>query len=106
MVVLPMQRINGDNDGIYTPHMSHFTAGMLGLPCRPCSGPRQLKFGDYLLVVIIMGVLGMASLHLRHYPFFQYRDFYTKLEWELVWDDYSLLTASNMLNYSLQKIYY
>jgi len=27
--------------------MSPFTSDMLGLPCRPCSGPRQLKFGDY-----------------------------------------------------------
>ena len=39
---------------------------MLGLPCRPCSGPRQLKFGDYQLGVMILGVLGMARLHLRH----------------------------------------
>jgi hypothetical protein len=48
MVVPPMQIISGGNDGIYTLNMSPFTkAGMLGLPCRPCSGPRQLKFGDF-----------------------------------------------------------
>ena len=31
----------------YTTYMSPFTTGILGLPCRPCLGPRQLKFGDY-----------------------------------------------------------
>jgi hypothetical protein len=67
MVVQLMQSISGDNNGTYayTSHMSPFTAGMLGLPCRPCSGPRQLKFGDYKLVVPILGVQGMAHLHLR-----------------------------------------
>jgi hypothetical protein len=45
-------------------HMSPFTAG----PFWPCSGPWQLKFGDHWLVVMILGVLEMASLHLRYYP--------------------------------------
>jgi len=44
--------------------------GVLTLPCRPCSGPRQLKFGDYQLVVTILEDLGMARLHLRHYPIY------------------------------------
>jgi hypothetical protein len=30
-------------------------AGMLGLPCRPYSGPRQLIVGGYYFVVEIMG---------------------------------------------------
>jgi hypothetical protein len=47
MVVLPMQSICGGNDGTYMAYMSPFMAGMLGLPCRPCSGPWQLKFVDY-----------------------------------------------------------
>jgi hypothetical protein len=38
---------DGDNDGTYTLHMVPLVTGMLGLPCRPCWGPRQLKFGDY-----------------------------------------------------------
>jgi len=42
--------------------MSPFMAGMLGLPCRPCSGPRQLKVGDYKLLDTILGILGMAHL--------------------------------------------
>jgi hypothetical protein len=41
----------------YTSYMILLTAGMLGLPCRPCSGPQQLKFGDYWLVVTILGLL-------------------------------------------------
>jgi hypothetical protein len=35
-------------------------ADALTLPCQPCSGPRQLKFGDYKLVVTILRVFGMA----------------------------------------------
>jgi hypothetical protein len=37
--------------------MPPLTAGMLGWPCQPCLGPRQLKFGDCQLVVVILGVL-------------------------------------------------
>jgi len=66
----PMQNISGNNDGTYTSFMSPCTAGMLGLSCRPCSGPQQLKFGDYKLVVAILGVLVMAHLHLRHCPIY------------------------------------
>ena len=69
--------------------MAPLTAGMISLPCRPCLGPRQLKFENFLLVVTIWGVLGMARLHLRHYPIFQYQDFCTLLEWELVWGPFS-----------------
>jgi hypothetical protein len=47
MFVPPIQSISGNNDVKYTSYMSPFTAGMLGLPCRPCLGPRQLKFDDY-----------------------------------------------------------
>jgi hypothetical protein len=43
MFVPPIQSISGDNDGKYTLYMSPFTAGMLGLPCRPCAGPQRLK---------------------------------------------------------------
>ena len=42
-----MQSISGGNDRTYTLYMSPVTAGMLGLPCQPCSGPWKLKFGDY-----------------------------------------------------------
>ena len=35
------------NDGTYTSHMVPLVTGMLGLPCRPCLGPRQLIAGDY-----------------------------------------------------------
>ena len=31
----------------YMLYMAPLMAGMLGLSCRPCGGPRQLKFGDY-----------------------------------------------------------
>jgi len=47
MVVPPTQSISGNNDGTYTLYMAPLMTGMLGLPCRPCWGPRQLKFGDY-----------------------------------------------------------
>jgi hypothetical protein len=47
MAVLPMESISGNNVSTHTLYMSPFTTGMLGLPCRPCSGPWQLKFGDY-----------------------------------------------------------
>jgi len=60
MVVLSMQSISGNNDGTCVSHVPPLTAGMLGLPCQPCLGPWQLKFGDYQLVVVILGVLGMA----------------------------------------------
>ena len=73
------------------------TAGMLGLPCRPCSGPQQLKFGDYWLVVTILGLFGVSQLHLRHYPIIYYQDFCTFLEWGLSWGTKSLLTATTNL---------
>ena len=57
MVVPPMQSIGGHNNGTYTLYMSPFTADMLQLQCRPCLGPRQLKFGDYLLLFVFLGVL-------------------------------------------------
>ena len=47
MVVLPMQSISGNNEGTHTLYMAPLSASMLGLPCRLCSGPRQLKFVDY-----------------------------------------------------------
>ncbi len=40
------------------------------LPCRPCSGPRQLKFGDYYLLVEILGVFGVSRSYLLQYPIF------------------------------------
>jgi hypothetical protein len=80
MMVMPlMQSISGNKDGTYMSYKFFRTADALTLPCRPCSGPRQLKLGDYQLVVTILGlgVLGMACLHLRHYPIICYRDFCT-----------------------------
>jgi len=65
-----MLSISGNNDGIYMSYMFPRMASVLTLPCRPCSGPRQLKFGNFQLVVTILGVLEMARLHLRHYPIF------------------------------------
>ena len=47
MVVLPMQSIGGNNDGTYTLYMFPLTPRALGLACRPCSGPWQLKLGEY-----------------------------------------------------------
>ena len=47
MVVPQMQSISGNSDGTYMLYMAPLMAGMLGLSCRPCGGPRQLKFGDY-----------------------------------------------------------
>jgi hypothetical protein len=47
MVVLPMQSIGGNNDGTYTLYMFPLMPRALGLACRPCSGPWQLKFGEY-----------------------------------------------------------
>ena len=80
MVVPPMQIIGSNDDGTYASHIAPLTAGMLGLPCRPCLGLWQLKFGDYyqLVVPILgLGVIGMAHCHLRHYPIIYYRDFCT-----------------------------
>ena len=70
MAILPMQSISNNNAGTYTSYMFSRAAGARTLPCWPCSGPRQLKFGDYQLVVMILGILGMANLHLRHCPIF------------------------------------
>ncbi len=47
MVVLPMQSIGGNNDGTYTLYMSPLRPHALGLACRPCSGPWQLRLGEY-----------------------------------------------------------
>ena len=55
-VVPPMHSISGDDDGTCASHMVPLTAGMLGLQCRPCSGPRQLIAGDYNSVVANLGV--------------------------------------------------
>jgi len=110
MVVSLMQSINGGDDCTYTLYMSPRTAGMLGLPCRPCSGPWKLKFGDYYLVLTILGVLGMVRKHLRLRPTFFDADFCSGSVWELSWGAKSLLTASaesagNPLNYSLTSKY-
>ena len=88
----------------------HHVVYMLGLPCRPCSGPWKLKFGDYYLVLTILGVLGMVRKHLRLRPTFFYADFCSGSVWELSWGAKSLLTASaesagNPLNYSLTSKY-
>jgi hypothetical protein len=93
-----------------TLYMSPLTAGMLSLPCRPCSGPWKLKFGDYYLVLTILGVLGMVRKHLRLRPTFFDADFCSGSVWELSWGAKSLLTASaesagNPLNYSLTSKY-
>jgi hypothetical protein len=47
MVVPLMQSISGNNNNTYTYYMPPLTAGMLGLPFWPCSGPWQLKFNHY-----------------------------------------------------------
>ncbi len=47
MVVLPMQSIGGNNDGTYTLYMFPLMPRALGLACRPCSGPWQLRLGEY-----------------------------------------------------------
>ena len=93
MVVPLMQSISGGDDCTYTLYMSPLTAGMLGLPCRPCSGPWKLKFGDYYLVLRILGVLGMVRKHLRLRPTFFDADFCSGSVWELSWGAKSLLTA-------------
>jgi hypothetical protein len=41
-----MQSISSGEDGTYASHVVPITAGVLGLPCRPCSGPSQLIAGD------------------------------------------------------------
>ena len=107
MVVSLMQSISGGDDCTYTLHMSPLTAGMLGLPCRPYSGLWKLKFGDYFLVLTILGVLGMVhtiSISGR------LRDFCSGSVWELSWGAKSLMTASAEsagypLNYSLTSKY-
>jgi hypothetical protein len=110
MVVPLMQSISGGDDCTYTLYMSPLTAGMLGLPCRPCSGPWKLKFGDYYLVLTILGVLGMVRKHLRLRPTFFDADFCSGSVWKQSWGAKSLLTASaesagNPLNYSLTSKY-
>ncbi len=47
MVVLTMQSIGVNNNGIYTLYMFPLTPRALGLACRPSSGPWQPKFNDY-----------------------------------------------------------
>ncbi len=47
MVVLPMQSIGGNNNGTYMLYMFSLTPRALGLACLPCSGPWQLKLGEY-----------------------------------------------------------
>jgi hypothetical protein len=48
VIVVPlMQSIGGNNDGTYMFYMFPLTPHALGLACRPCSGPWQLKVGDY-----------------------------------------------------------
>jgi hypothetical protein len=46
MVVPLMQSIGGNKDGTYTSYMSPLMPHALGLVCKPCSGPLQLKFDD------------------------------------------------------------
>ena len=109
MVVPPMQRISGNNYGTYRLNMPPFMTSMLGLPCRPCSRPWQLKFDDYLLLVAILGVLGMAHLHSGNTPSFNIGIFALYFQW-VSWGTKSLLTASaesagKMFNYSLQQNY-
>jgi hypothetical protein len=48
--------ISGEDDGTYASHMAPLTAGMLGLPYQPCSGPQKLIAGDYYFAVAILGV--------------------------------------------------
>ena len=50
-----MQSISGNEDSTHTFYMGPLIAGKLSLPCWPCLGPCQLKFGDYQLVVAILG---------------------------------------------------
>jgi hypothetical protein len=40
----------------YASHMVPIMAGMLGLPCRPCSGPLQLIADDYFFIYANLGV--------------------------------------------------
>jgi hypothetical protein len=83
MVMPPMQSISGDDDGTYASHMVivPLTAGMLGLPCRPCSGPHQLIVGDYSLEVAILPTFSGSGLHFTP-PFFYYADFCSRSVWE------------------------
>jgi hypothetical protein len=56
MVVPPMQSISGDDGGTFVSHMVRLTAGMLGLPCRPCLRGQRLIAGKQYYVVAILGV--------------------------------------------------
>ncbi len=108
MVVLSMQSISGNNDGTYTLYMFPFMPLALGLACRPCSGPWQLKFGDHWFIVKISGVWGVARLHLRHHHIFFHQNFCALLEWEMSWGTKVMLrafpeSARNTLNLSLQR---
>jgi hypothetical protein len=47
MVVMLMQSIGGNNLTTYMLYMFPLMPHALGLACWPCSGPRQLKFGDF-----------------------------------------------------------
>ena len=55
MIVPSMQSISGDDDNTYASHMAPLMASTLGLPCQPCSEPRQLIAGDYYFLVTIFG---------------------------------------------------
>ncbi len=47
MVVLLIQSISNNNNDTYILYMFPLMPPALGLACRPCSGPWQLKLGDY-----------------------------------------------------------
>ncbi len=48
LIVVPlMQSIGGNDDGTCTLYMFPLMRRALGLACQPCSGPWQLKFGEY-----------------------------------------------------------
>jgi hypothetical protein len=107
MAVLSMPSISGNNDGTYMLYMFPLMPHALVLVCWPCSGPWQLKFGDYEFIVKISGAWGVAQLHLRHHPIFFHQDFCTLLEWEMLCGTKVMLrafpeSARTTLNLSLQ----
>ena len=74
MVVPLIENISGEDGSTYVVYgLPHGWHAQFAMPA--CSGPRQLKFGDYQLVAKILGVLGMTGLHLWHYPIIFNQDF-------------------------------
>jgi hypothetical protein len=66
LIIVPlMQSIGSNNDSAYMLYMFSLTPCALGLACRPCLGPWQLKFGEYYLALKDFRGLGASILYLR-----------------------------------------